>query len=144
MKNKFSLYIDKLQKSITSHIETLDGKSKFKKDNWKREKGGGGLTMVLENGNVFEKAGVNVSKVYGELPHSMAELIKTNQSDFFACGISLILHPRNPMAPTFHANLRYFELYENNKLKDSWFGGGLDLTPYYIFCLLYTSPSPRD
>ena len=133
MKNKFSIYIDKLQKAITSHIEKLDGKSKFKKDSWNREKGGGGLTMVLENGNIFEKAGVNVSKVYGELPDSIAELVKANRSDFFACGISLILHPKNPLAPTFHANLRYFELYENNKLKDSWFGGGLDLTPYYIF-----------
>ena len=111
MKNKFSIYIDKLQKAITSHIEKLDGKSKFKKDSWKREKGGGGLTMVLENGNIFEKAGVNVSKVYGELPNSIAKLVKANQSDFFACGISLILHPKNPLAPTFHANLRYFELY---------------------------------
>ena len=133
MKNKFSIYIDKLQKAITSHIEKLDRKSKFKKDSWNREKGGGGLTMVLEDGDIFEKAGVNVSKVYGELPDSIAELVKANQSDFFACGISLILHPKNPLAPTFHANLRYFELYENNKLKDSWFGGGLDLTPYYIF-----------
>lgn len=133
MKNKFSVYIDKLQQTITSHIEKLDGKSKFIKDNWVREKGGGGLTMVLENGNIFEKAGVNVSKVFGELPDSMSEILSVNQSDFFACGISLVLHPKNPMAPTFHANLRYFELYKNNKLKDSWFGGGLDLTPYYIF-----------
>ena len=133
MKNKFSIYIDKLQKTITSCIEKLEGKSKFKKDNWNREKGGGGLTMVLENGNIFEKAGVNVSKVYGKLPDSIAKLVKANQSDFFACGISLVLHPKNPMAPTFHANLRYFELYENDQLKDSWFGGGLDLTPYYIF-----------
>ena len=121
------------KKDITSDLEKLDGKSKFIKDSWEREKGGGGLTMVLENGNVFEKAGVNVSKVYGNLPESMSKLLKVDQSHFFACGISLVLHPKNPMAPTFHANLRYFELYEHNVLKDRWFGGGLDLTPYYIF-----------
>ena len=132
MKNKFSIYIDDLQNNITSHIENLDGKSKFKKDHWERENGGGGLTMVLENGNVFEKAGVNVSKVYGELPESMSKLLNTKESRFFACGISIVFHPKNPMVPTFHANLRYFELYENNELKDRWFGGGLDLTPYYI------------
>ena len=133
MKNKFSVYIDSLQERITSDLEKLDGKSKFIKDNWEREKGGGGLTMILENGDAFEKAGVNVSKVYGNLPESMSKLLKVNQSHFFACGISLVLHPKNPMAPTFHANLRYFELYEHNVLKDRWFGGGLDLTPYYIF-----------
>lgn len=133
MKNKFSVYIDSLQERITSDLEKLDGKSKFIKDNWEREKGGGGLTMILENGDAFEKAGVNVSKVYGNLPESMSKLLKVDQSHFFACGISLVLHPKNPMAPTFHANLRYFELYEHNVLKDRWFGGGLDLTPYYIF-----------
>jgi coproporphyrinogen III oxidase len=133
MKDKFSLFIEKLQQSITKNIEKLEKNSKFKKDFWKRPNGGGGLTMVLEDGNVFEKAGVNVSKVYGELPDSISKIIKTNHSDFFACGISLILHPKNPMVPTFHANLRYFELFENNELKDSWFGGGLDLTPYYLY-----------
>ncbi len=133
MKNKFTKYIDILQQQISNQIENIDGKSKFKIDNWNRKNGGGGLTMAIENGNVFEKGGVNVSKVFGTLPDSMTKLLDTNKSDFFACGISLVLHPKNPMVPTFHANLRYFELYENNQLKDSWFGGGLDLTPYYIF-----------
>jgi len=133
MKNKFTKYIDILQQQISNQIENIDGKSKFKIDNWNRKNGGGGLTMAIENGNVFEKGGVNVSKVFGTLPDSMNKLLDTNKSDFFACGISLVLHPKNPMVPTFHANLRYFELYENNQLKDSWFGGGLDLTPYYIF-----------
>ncbi len=133
MKNKFTKYIDILQQQISNQIENIDGKSKFKIDNWHRKNGGGGLTMAIENGNVFEKGGVNVSKVFGTLPDSMTKLLDTNKSDFFACGISLVLHPKNPMVPTFHANLRYFELYENNQLKDSWFGGGLDLTPYYIF-----------
>ena len=133
IKNNFSKYIDVLQRDITSALEKVDGLGKFKKDTWSRENGGGGLTMVIENGNVFEKGGVNVSKVHGKLPKSMSTMLKTKDSDFYACGISIVLHPKNPMAPTFHANLRYFELYENGELKDRWFGGGLDLTPYYIF-----------
>ena len=133
IKNTFSKYIDILQGDITSALEKVDELGKFKKDVWLREKGGGGLTMVIENGKVFEKGGVNVSKVHGKLPKSMAAMLKTKDSDFYACGISIVLHPKNPMAPTFHANLRYFELYENGVLKDRWFGGGLDLTPYYIF-----------
>ena len=133
IKNTFSKYIDILQGDITSALEKVDELGKFKKDVWSREKGGGGLTMVIENGKVFEKGGVNVSKVHGKLPKSMAAMLKTKDSDFYACGISIVLHPKNPMAPTFHANLRYFELYENGGLKDRWFGGGLDLTPYYIF-----------
>ena len=133
IKDKFSDFITHLQKKITSEIELLDQKSKFKNDKWIRKEGGGGLTMVIENGNVFEKGGVNVSKVHGILPKSMSELLGVDQSDFFACGISMVLHPKNPMAPTFHSNLRFFELYQKNKIIDCWFGGGLDLTPYYLF-----------
>ena len=133
MKNVFSKYIDSLQASVISSLEQVDGLGKFKKDSWSRAEGGGGLTMVLENGNVFEKGGVNVSKVHGKLPESMSTMLNTKDSDFYACGISIVLHPKNPMVPTFHANLRYFELYNNGTLKDRWFGGGLDLTPYYIF-----------
>ena len=133
IKNKFSDFVDHLQRKITSEIELLDKNSKFKNDKWYRKEGGGGLTMVIENGNVFEKGGVNVSKVHGILPKSMSEILGVDQSDFFACGISMVLHPKNPMAPTFHSNLRYFELYKKNKIIDCWFGGGLDLTPYYLF-----------
>ena len=133
IKKDFSNFIDKLQKDIVTSLEKIDGKEKFKCDNWTRKKGGGGLTMVIENGNVFEKGGVNVSKVYGQLPESMSKMLKVNNSDFFACGISIVIHPKNPMVPTFHANLRYFELYEKGTLTDSWFGGGLDLTPYYLY-----------
>ena len=133
IKENFLNFIDNLQKDITSSLEIIDGKEKFKSEHWNREKGGGGLTMVIENGNVFEKGGVNVSKVHGQLPDSMSKMLKVTNSEFFACGISIVIHPKNPMVPTFHANLRYFELYEKDKLKDSWFGGGLDLTPYYLF-----------
>ena len=138
IKKDFSNFIDKLQKDIVTSLEKIDGKEKFKCDHWTREKGGGGLTMVIENGNVFEKGGVNVSKVYGQLPESMSKMLKVNNSDFFACGISIVIHPKNPMVPTFHANLRYFELYEKGTLTDSWFGGGLDLTPYYLYAVSYT------
>ena len=133
IKENFSNFIDNLQKDITSSLEIIDGKEKFKSEHWNREKGGGGLTMVIENGGVFEKGGVNVSKVHGQLPDSMSKMLKVTNSEFFACGISIVIHPKNPMVPTFHANLRYFELYEKDELKDSWFGGGLDLTPYYLF-----------
>jgi len=133
MKNKFSSFIDDLQKIITDACEKIDGKSKFKKTHWKRNEGGGGMTMVIENGNVFEKGGVNISKVYGKLPEIMAEQLKLNDVEFFACGLSLVLHPKNPMAPTVHANFRYFETYKDDLLIDQWFGGGMDLTPYYLF-----------
>ena len=133
IKENFSNFIDNLQKDITSSLEIIDGKEKFKSEHWNREKGGCGLTMVIENWNVFEKGGVNVSKVHGQLPDSMSKMLKVTNSEFFACGISIVIHPKNPMVPTFHANLRYFELYEKDELKDSWFGGGLDLTPYYLF-----------
>jgi coproporphyrinogen III oxidase len=83
---------------------------------------------------VCEKGGVNVSKVYGQLPEPMKTYLKVEQVDFFACGISLVIHPNSPLVPTVHANFRYFELYDNNKeVVDQWFGGGIDLTPYYLF-----------
>ena len=133
MKKDFTKFIDTLQLNIKKQIEFLDPSSKFKIDKWKRNEGGGGLTMAIENGDVFEKGGVNISKVFGVLPDSISKTINVEPSEFYACGISLILHPKNPMVPTFHANLRYFELYENEKVADKWFGGGVDLTPYYVF-----------
>ncbi|MBN09422.1 MAG: oxygen-dependent coproporphyrinogen oxidase [Flavobacteriaceae bacterium] len=134
MKNAFLNYIGELQNSITSSIEKVDGSAKFKVDEWKRPEGGGGKTKIIENGNVFEKAGVNTSAVHGQLPKSMQDYFKTKNSNFFACGLSLVFHPKNPMVPTVHANWRYFELYSlKGKIKDQWFGGGLDLTPYYLF-----------
>ena len=87
MKNVFSKYIDSLQASVISSLEQVDGLGKFKKDSWSRIEGGGGLTMVLENGNVFEKGGVNVSKVHGKLPESMSTMLNTKDSDFYAADI---------------------------------------------------------
>ena len=106
----------------------------FKSITGRRPGGGGGQSRILENGAVFEKGGVNVSKVYGQLPEPMKAYLKVEQGDFFACGISLVIHPKSPLVPTVHANFRYFELYDNNnKVVDQWFGGGIDLTPYYLF-----------
>lgn len=134
MKNKFYRYIQNLQDTITSTLEKVDGKATFKEDLWERPEGGGGRTRVIENGNVFEKGGVNISAVHGKLPRTMQTYFGVHDANFFACGLSLVLHPKSPMAPTIHANWRYFEMYDQEgHLVDSWFGGGQDLTPYYLF-----------
>lgn len=134
MKEKFYDYIQDLQDKITSRLEEVDGKAVFREDLWERPEGGGGRTRVIENGSVFEKGGVNISKVHGPLAPAMQQYFKVGDVNFFACGLSLVLHPKNPMAPTVHANWRYFEMYDQDgKTIDSWFGGGQDLTPYYLF-----------
>ena len=104
MKEKFYNYIQQLQDTITSKLEEVDGKASFQEDLWERKEGGGGRTRVIENGNVFEKGGVNISAVHGELPKAMQGYFNVNDCDFFACGLSLVLHPKNPMVPTVHAN----------------------------------------
>ncbi len=134
MKDKFYNYIQELQDTITKALEEVDGKAKFQEDIWDRPEGGGGRTRVIENGSVFEKGGVNISGVHGALPESMKAYFGVKDANFFACGLSLVLHPKNPMVPTVHANWRYFELYgAKGEIVDQWFGGGQDLTPYYLF-----------
>ena len=134
-------FIYDLQNNICKSLETLDGKGKFKEDIWERKldgSGGGGKTRVIANGNIFEKGGVNTSVVYGKLSGKMRDVLHIPQSsksaNWFACGLSLVLHPFNPFVPTVHCNYRYFELTDNDgNLTDCWFGGGTDLTPYYLF-----------
>ncbi len=134
MKEKFQDYIKNLQDTICKTLEDIDGKAKFQEDLWDRPEGGGGRTRVIENGAVFEKGGVNISSVHGKLPEAMQKSFGVKDSDFFACGLSLVLHPINPFAPTVHANWRYFEMYDaNGDIVTQWFGGGQDLTPYYLF-----------
>ena len=134
VKERFYSYIETLQDNITAALEEEDGKARFREDLWQREEGGGGRTRVIENGRVFEKGGVNISAVHGPLPQSMQQYFKVGDVDFFACGLSLVLHPVNPMVPTVHANWRYFEMYDKGgAIVDQWFGGGQDLTPYYLF-----------
>ncbi|MCC9041945.1 oxygen-dependent coproporphyrinogen oxidase [Myroides sp. M-43] len=134
MKEQFYQYIQQLQDTITKGLEEVDGKAKFQQDLWERLEGGGGRTRVIENGNVFEKGGVNISAVHGPLPVAMQKYFNVGDVDFFACGLSLVLHPKSPMVPTVHANWRYFEMYDKEgTVVRSWFGGGQDLTPYYLF-----------
>lgn len=130
----FYSYILELQRSICEALEKADGSAVFREDAWTREEGGGGLSKIIENGAVFEKGGVNTSAVHGKLPYAMQQAFGVGENEFFACGLSLVIHPLNPYVPTVHANWRYFELYDQDgNTADSWFGGGSDLTPYYIF-----------
>ena len=133
MKKAFLDFINQLQEKITTSIEDLDSEAKFIEDVWERPEGGGGKSRIMENGKIFEKAGVNISAVSGVLPKSLEGYFDVKDSKFFACGLSLVFHPKNPMIPTVHANFRYFELYNlEGDLKDQWFGGGQDLTPFYL------------
>ena len=134
MKDQFYAYIENLQDEICAALEKVDGKATFQQDLWERPEGGGGRTRVIANGNAIEKGGVNISAVHGPLPKAMQAYFKVEDVDFFACGLSLVIHPKNPMAPTVHANWRYFEMYDKQgTIVDQWFGGGQDLTPYYLF-----------
>ena len=139
-------FIYQLQGKICKAIEEVDGKALFLEDEWQRAegKGGGGLTRVIQNGNVFEKGGVNTSVVYGHVTDKMRTQLNLTPpaqgevgrgpAKWFAAGLSLVIHPVNPFVPTVHCNYRMFELYsEEDMLTDRWFGGGTDLTPYYLF-----------
>lgn len=118
----------KLQLQICNRLENADRKSVFLDDNWQNEIGYG-HTMILEDGDALEKAAVNFSAVAGRVTDSMRQALKINErEDYFASGISSIIHPYNPFVPVIHMNVRYFELSSGK----SWFGGGIDLTPHYI------------
>jgi coproporphyrinogen III oxidase len=127
-------YIHNLQERICAALEEADGKAKFFEDQWVRPEGGGGKTRVIANGNIFEKGGVNTSVVFGNVTDTMRTQLKIVGEKWFACGLSLVIHPQNPFVPTVHCNYRMFELYnKNGEVTDRWFGGGTDLTPYYLF-----------
>ncbi len=133
-KEKWITFIHQLQDDICAALEQADGKAKFIEDKWDRAEGGGGKTRVISNGEVFEKGGVNTSIVFGEVTDTMRKQLKIEGDKWFACGLSLVIHPANPFVPTVHANYRMFELYNaNDEVIDRWFGGGTDLTPYYLF-----------
>jgi coproporphyrinogen III oxidase len=116
-----------IQDRVVAALGRIDPRP-FRDDRWERRGGGGGRSRVLEQGEVLERAGVNFSEVHGELSPEFAATLPGEGRAFYATGISLVLHPRNPFAPTVHANFRYFE-----KGGASWFGGGADLTPSYLF-----------
>jgi len=142
MRAKFEKMIRKAQNEICAAIQELDGQE-FREDAWTRPGGGGGISRVLQGGEVFEKAGVNVSVVYGQMPPEAYRAAtgeqgaSTEMIPFFAAGISSVMHPKNPMAPTVHFNYRYFETDAPDGAEGApkawWFGGGTDLTPSYIF-----------
>ena len=133
-KESFTRYVRTLQDEICHALEALDGKAVFIEDQWDRDGGGGGWTRIMDGGRLFEKAGVNVSAVYGVTPEVIKGQAPESATEFYATGISLVIHPINPMIPTVHANFRFFQLMDKEgNIVDGWFGGGSDLTPYYLF-----------
>lgn len=123
--------LQNLQNNICSALEQADGKGKFAEDLWQRPGGGGGKTRILSNGNIIEKGGVNFSAVFGKVEEAMIRKLEMPEGEFFATGVSIVLHPHNPFVPIIHMNIRYFELQSKQKTT-YWFGGGIDLTPHYI------------
>lgn len=117
-----------IQDEITKGLEDLDGRATFQEEIWQREGGGGGRTRIIQNGDILEKGGVNFSAVHGKLPETIKRAFGVDEEDFFATGISIVIHPNNPWVPIIHMNVRYFELNEQVR----WFGGGIDLTPHYV------------
>jgi coproporphyrinogen III oxidase len=128
-------YLLDLQNRICQALESLDGEKSFIEDRWTRDEGGGGRSRVLEEGAVFEKAGINFSHVHGgQLPASAtAHRPELAGRSFQALGVSLVIHPRNPYIPTSHANVRFFMAEKKGAEPVWWFGGGFDMTPYYGF-----------
>ena len=117
-----------LQSRICERLESIDGVSKFIEDEWEREEGGGGKTKIIRNGNLIEKGGVAFSAVHGPVSDIMKKQLGLDGDEFFATGVSIVLHPINPHVPIIHMNVRYFELSDGT----FWFGGGIDLTPHYV------------
>ncbi|MBW3468488.1 oxygen-dependent coproporphyrinogen oxidase [Arthrospiribacter ruber] len=118
----------KIQDYICAELESEDGQGRFREDLWKRPEGGGGRTRIFENGKIIEKGGVAFSAVEGPTPEKILKKLQLEQADFYATGVSIVLHPHNPMVPIIHMNIRYFEM--SNGVR--WFGGGIDLTPHYV------------
>ncbi|HEX4781270.1 MAG TPA: oxygen-dependent coproporphyrinogen oxidase [Usitatibacter sp.] len=128
-------YLVGLQEAIVSRLESLDG-GRFARDEWKRPQGGGGTSCMLEDGELFERAGVGFSHVGGQSlpPSATARHPQVAGGEWGAMGVSLVLHPRNPYVPTVHMNVRFIRAQAKDSENDVWwFGGGMDLTPYYPF-----------
>lgn len=121
-----------IQDEICAGLELADGKGRFEEELWTREGGGGGRTRIIQNGNIFEKGGVNLSAVEGKLPESIKKAFGVTEDDFFATGVSIVIHPNHPWIPIIHMNIRYFEMVSENAKGLRWFGGGIDLTPHYV------------
>ncbi|MDT0604238.1 oxygen-dependent coproporphyrinogen oxidase [Thalassotalea castellviae] len=133
--NQVIEFLKQLQDNICQALESADGSGKFVEDNWTRAEGGGGRTRVLTNGTVIEQGGVNFSEVSGDKlpPSATAHRPELAGRTWRACGVSLVIHPKNPFIPTSHANVRFFIAEKQGEDPVWWFGGGFDLTPFYPF-----------
>ncbi len=128
-KVEISQWFMDLQDLICKGVEDINGKTKFQEENWIRSGGGGGRTRVIQSERVIEKGGVNYSAVYGTIPEKVAqELALPKDVEFYATGVSIVLHSTSPLVPIIHMNVRYFEISNGTY----WFGGGIDITPHYI------------
>jgi coproporphyrinogen III oxidase len=127
-KEEISEWFKQLQERICRAVEQADGKAMFAEDIWQRSGGGGGRTRIMQKGNIIEKGGVLFSAVQGPTPHNILQALKLEEADFYATGVSIVMHPYSPMVPIIHMNVRYFEM--SNGIY--WFGGGIDLTPHYV------------
>jgi len=134
-KEQITADYQQIQDEICAALELCDGKAKFEEEKWEREGGGGGRTRIIQNGSIFEKGGVNFSAVHGQLPASIKKALNIEDDDFFATGISIVIHPNHPLVPIIHMNIRYFEMpssFTDGRQPVRWFGGGIDLTPHYV------------
>nr|XP_008535032.1 PREDICTED: oxygen-dependent coproporphyrinogen-III oxidase, mitochondrial [Equus przewalskii] len=141
MKTRMELLILETQAQVCQALAQVDGGARFSVDRWERKEGGGGISCVLQDGHVFEKAGVSISVVHGNLSEEAAKQMRSRGKNlktkdgklpFSAMGVSSVIHPKNPHAPTIHFNYRYFEVEDADGNKQWWFGGGCDLTPTYL------------
>ncbi len=121
-------FMRQFQRELVDALETCDGGAKFQADEWQHTEGGGGISRVIEQGNVLEKGGVNFSAVHGQLSPAFLKMLEMPDPNYFATGVSVVLHPFSPMVPITHMNVRYFEAGNGQ----AWFGGGIDLTPIYV------------
>lgn len=128
MKERIAERFRDIQDSICAGLEDLDGGETFREDHWTRPGGGGGRSRVLRAGELIEKGGVNFSEVHGDCSPELRKQLRKDVHRFYATGVSIVLHPENPMVPIIHMNIRYFELDDGTH----WFGGGIDLTPHYV------------
>ena len=130
MKLEVQTYFKTLQERISNALEVCDGKATFFHDDWQHHSGGGGQARVIQNGAVFEKGGVNTSIVFGDVTDTMRTQLKIDGDKWFACGLSLVIHPHNPFVPTVHANYRMFEVYEKDCTELPLLGGAHALLKY--------------
>lgn len=127
-KEEITSWFSWLQDDICRALEEADTEGKFQEDLWEREGGGGGRSRIITNGRTIEKGGVNFSAVHGKTPEKILKALKIEKASFYATGVSIVMHPKNPMVPIIHMNVRYFEMSNGTR----WFGGGIDLTPHYV------------